>query len=77
MTTSFPKAEQIARTMDLPLRADPVVKELYGYAKPVLDREVALRRLYEAGLHRREQEVALEILEHRAEVSRAMSCERG
>lgn len=49
-TTTYPRAEQLAKTMQLPLTSCQVTKELYGYSKPVLDTELARCILFRAGL---------------------------
>lgn len=43
MTTN-PLATQIAERTALMLTVDPVTRELYGYAAPVLDEQTTLRR---------------------------------
>ena len=71
MITRFPKAEQIAETMTLPLTVDQATKELYGYSVPVLDTKAAFLALYKAGAVQRitdpAYEVAMAILEDRVD----------
>lgn len=65
-TTTYPRAEQFARTMSLPLTFCKVTKELYDHVKPILDVEVAKYVLYREGiLSNKAVEIALEILEER------------
>jgi hypothetical protein len=65
-TTTYPRAEQLANTMQLPLTYCQTTKELYGYTKPVLDVELAKRILFMAGLLSQEAiEHALAILHNR------------
>lgn len=63
---TYPKAEMVARKMSLPMMVDPIIKELYGYAVPMLDVKQAHRVLSANGiLTITEREVAMEILEQR------------
>ena len=39
--TTWPQAEAAARALRLPLAVDPVARELYGVADPVLDEAAA------------------------------------
>ncbi len=65
-TTTYPRAEQLAKTMQLPLTYCQTTKELYGYTKPVLDIGKAKRFLFEQGLLSQEAiEHAITILEER------------
>ena len=48
MTTTFPFAEAIASSVRLVRIACPVTKELYGYAKPVVDMPATMRAFTEA-----------------------------
>lgn len=64
----YPAAERLARTARLPLAADPVARELYGVAAPVLDVAAARDLLAGADLRRGTPawDVAWAILEQRA-----------
>ncbi|PPD55526.1 MAG: hypothetical protein CTY12_00690 [Methylotenera sp.] len=50
MTTTHPRAQQLAQTMQLPLTICSATKELYGYAKAVLDIESAKGILFRNGV---------------------------
>lgn len=65
----YPRAEQFANTIELPLVACPVTKELYGYVHPVLDQKKAVSLLCGFGLVTSDPafEVAMDILCERAE----------
>lgn len=63
----YPRAEQIAAAMPLPLMACPVTRELYGYAAPVLDIRKAVYDLSAAGIRGEARAAALLILEARAD----------
>jgi len=67
--TRYPAAETFAETCTLPIVADPVTRELYGYAAPVLDERAATRLLNGAGIYCTTPafEVAMDIMRERAE----------
>ena len=68
-TSSHPAAEALAWRMQLPLTVDPVTRELYGHAVPVLDRSLASRQLARAGhlVGTPAHDAAMAILEARVE----------
>lgn len=68
MAVRFPYAEEFARTMTLPLTACAATKELYGYAKPVLDEMAAYAAFHHAGIYAGPaRDAAFEILNERVE----------
>jgi hypothetical protein len=64
---AYPKAEQFARTMMVPVVACPVTKELYGLTVPLLDRNAATMELDRADIRGPAREAALAILEERVQ----------
>ena len=68
-TSSHPAAEALARSMRLPITVDPVTRELYGHAVPVLDRTLAAGQLARAGhlVGTPAHDAAMAILEARVE----------
>jgi hypothetical protein len=68
MTTTYPRADQLARAITLPIIHDQTTKELYGYNYYVLDVAKAKRELFQLGLYAEEAvEWALHILNERVE----------
>lgn len=63
---TYPRALAFARTCRLPMVVCSVTKELYGYAKPILDEGTTTRMIKDAGYRGEEVEAALSVLRERA-----------
>ena len=67
---SYPKAEQFAEKMPLPMMACPDIKELYGYTHPILNEDKAIKVLCHClGLRKSYPalEAAMDVLRERAD----------
>ena len=66
-TVTYPKAEQIAKTMKLPIAVDQDTMELYGYPSFILDADAARSELYRYAIYpeTHQYDAAIEILRDR------------